>query len=139
MPQEPPLSQGFGYGIVLGLGFAFAFGMILTTWVLKRYQNEVQTSESMAILAFSTRPLQAKSRLERCIYLLTFALETFSVQHRWKNREIGSGCLCCSLELDLGSDAITIIWSRLSIWCLWTVLVCLWRDGPDPAIRYLGH
>lgn len=52
MPQAPPLSQGFGYGIVLGLGFAFAFGMILTTWILKRYQNEVQTSESMLILNF---------------------------------------------------------------------------------------
>lgn len=41
----PPLSKGFGYGIVLGLGAAFAFGMIATTWALKRYQNEVQTSE----------------------------------------------------------------------------------------------
>ncbi|KAF8474222.1 Sodium:solute symporter family-domain-containing protein [Kalaharituber pfeilii] len=40
-----PLSQGFGYGIVLGLGFAFSAGMILTTWLLKKYQNEVQTSE----------------------------------------------------------------------------------------------
>ena len=41
----PPLSQSFGYGIVLGLGFAFALGMILTTFLLKRYNNEVQTSE----------------------------------------------------------------------------------------------
>ncbi|KAA8895361.1 Sodium:solute symporter family-domain-containing protein [Sphaerosporella brunnea] len=40
-----PLSQGFGYGIVLGLGGLFAAGMIATTWALKRYQNEVQTSE----------------------------------------------------------------------------------------------
>ncbi|KAK5409914.1 urea active transporter [Exophiala xenobiotica] len=31
-----PLSQGFGYGIILGLGFAFALGMIGTTWALKR-------------------------------------------------------------------------------------------------------
>ena len=36
--KEPPLSQGVGYGIVLGLGFAFAFGMMLTTYVLKRYR-----------------------------------------------------------------------------------------------------
>ncbi|KAF8249796.1 Na+/solute symporter [Wilcoxina mikolae CBS 423.85] len=43
--QPPPLSQSFGYGIVLGLGAAFALGMIGTTWALKRYQNEVQTSE----------------------------------------------------------------------------------------------
>ncbi|RYP51902.1 hypothetical protein DL768_002870 [Monosporascus sp. mg162] len=41
----PPLNQAFGYGIVVGLGFLFAFGMILTTWVLKKYNNEQQTSE----------------------------------------------------------------------------------------------
>lgn len=40
-----PLSQGFGYGILIGLGGAFALGMIGTTWALKRYQNEIQTSE----------------------------------------------------------------------------------------------
>jgi uncharacterized membrane protein (DUF485 family) len=33
---EPPLSQAYGYGIVVGLGFLFALGMILTTWILKR-------------------------------------------------------------------------------------------------------
>lgn len=43
--SSPPLSQGFGYGIVVGLGAAFAGGMILTTWALKKYQNERQTSE----------------------------------------------------------------------------------------------
>jgi hypothetical protein len=31
-----PLSQGFGYGIILGLGFAFALVMIFITWALKR-------------------------------------------------------------------------------------------------------
>ncbi len=31
-----PLDQAFGYGIVVGLGFLFAFGMIITTWILKR-------------------------------------------------------------------------------------------------------
>lgn len=36
-----PLSEGFGYGIVLGLGIAFALGMIGTTWALKRYQNPI--------------------------------------------------------------------------------------------------
>ena len=36
-----PLSQGFGYGIILGLGSAFAIGMIGTTWALKRYHGEV--------------------------------------------------------------------------------------------------
>jgi Na+/proline symporter len=52
------LSQGFGYGIILGLGFAFALGMIATTWALKRYHNEVQTSE-----AFSTAGRTVKSGL----------------------------------------------------------------------------
>lgn len=32
-----PLSQGFGYGIIIGLGFAFALLMIFITWALKRY------------------------------------------------------------------------------------------------------
>ncbi|KAI8627791.1 Na+/solute symporter [Xylariaceae sp. FL1651] len=40
-----PLGQGAGYGIVLGLGFAFALGMILVTFILKRYNSELQTSE----------------------------------------------------------------------------------------------
>ncbi|EEU34692.1 uncharacterized protein NECHADRAFT_70607 [Fusarium vanettenii 77-13-4] len=42
---EPPLSQAYGYGIIVGLGFLFSLGMILTTWILKRYNNEQQTSE----------------------------------------------------------------------------------------------
>ncbi|KAK8852224.1 Sodium:solute symporter family-domain-containing protein [Apiospora arundinis] len=41
----PPLEPSVGYGIVLGLGFAFALGMILTTFILKRYNSEVVTSE----------------------------------------------------------------------------------------------
>lgn len=45
MPTTPPLSQAVGYGVILGLGALFALGMILTTWMLKRYNNEVQTSE----------------------------------------------------------------------------------------------
>ncbi|KAL8712368.1 MAG: hypothetical protein Q9225_006958 [Loekoesia sp. 1 TL-2023] len=48
MATSPPLSQATGYGVVIGLGFLFALGMILTTYVLKRYQNEVQTSEMFA-------------------------------------------------------------------------------------------
>ena len=58
MASAPPLSQSFGYGIVLGLGFAFALGMILTTFLLKRYNNEVQTSEM-----FSTAGRTVKSGL----------------------------------------------------------------------------
>ncbi|KAJ5183414.1 hypothetical protein N7492_001030 [Penicillium capsulatum] len=55
---EAPLTQGFGYGIILGLGFAFSLVMIFITWALKRYQNEVQTSEM-----FSTAGRSVKSGL----------------------------------------------------------------------------
>ena len=58
MSGTPPLSQAVGYGIIVGLGFAFALGMILTTWTLRKYQNEVQTSEM-----FSTAGRTVKSGL----------------------------------------------------------------------------
>ncbi len=58
MATTPPLSQAVGYGVVVGLGLAFALGMFLTTWTLKRYQNEVQTSEM-----FSTAGRTVKSGL----------------------------------------------------------------------------
>ncbi|KXJ95676.1 Sodium:solute symporter family-domain-containing protein [Microdochium bolleyi] len=41
----PPLSQAYGYGFVIGLGFLFALGMVFTTWALKKYNSETQTSE----------------------------------------------------------------------------------------------
>ncbi|KAM3067623.1 urea active transporter [Clarireedia jacksonii] len=58
MAIAPPLSSGWGYGIVLGLGALFAFGMILVTWILKRYNHELQTSEM-----FSTAGRTVKSGL----------------------------------------------------------------------------
>ncbi|EGO51333.1 urea active transporter [Neurospora tetrasperma FGSC 2508] len=39
------LNQGVGYGIVIGLGALFALGMIFVTFILKRYNRELQTSE----------------------------------------------------------------------------------------------
>jgi Na+/proline symporter len=54
----PPLSQAVGYGVVVGIGFLFAFGMILTTFTLKRYNYELQTSEM-----FSTAGRTVKSGL----------------------------------------------------------------------------
>ncbi|TPX12163.1 uncharacterized protein E0L32_007049 [Thyridium curvatum] len=39
------LGQGVGYGILVGLGIAFALGMICITFILKRYNSELQTSE----------------------------------------------------------------------------------------------
>ncbi|KAK3311705.1 Sodium:solute symporter family-domain-containing protein [Chaetomium strumarium] len=43
--HSPALGQGVGYGIVLGLGGVFALGMILVTFILRRYNRELQTSE----------------------------------------------------------------------------------------------
>ncbi|KAI9374824.1 putative urea transporter [Aspergillus egyptiacus] len=54
----PPLTQSFGYGIILGVGFAFSLVMIFITWALKRYQHEVITSEM-----FSTAGRSVKSGL----------------------------------------------------------------------------
>ncbi|RDW73067.1 putative DUR3-urea permease [Coleophoma cylindrospora] len=58
MTIAPPLNVGWGYGIVLGLGAVFALGMILVTWILKRYNHELQTSEM-----FSTAGRTVKSGL----------------------------------------------------------------------------
>ena len=58
MSTTPPLSKATGYGVVVGLGFLFAFGMMLTTFVLRRYNNELQTSE-----VFSTAGRTVKSGL----------------------------------------------------------------------------
>ncbi|KAK5113937.1 hypothetical protein LTR62_003060 [Meristemomyces frigidus] len=58
MSTTPPLSKATGYGVIVGLGFLFAFGMMLTTFVLRRYNNELQTSE-----AFSTAGRTVKSGL----------------------------------------------------------------------------
>ncbi len=55
---EPPLGKAVGYGVVIGLGFLFAFGMILTTFILRRYNYELQTSEM-----FSTAGRTVKSGL----------------------------------------------------------------------------
>ncbi|KAJ4359150.1 urea active transporter [Ascochyta clinopodiicola] len=57
-PSASPLGQAWGYGIVLGIGFLFALGMVFTTWVLRRYNNELQTSEM-----FSTAGRTVKSGL----------------------------------------------------------------------------
>ncbi|KAL8971244.1 MAG: hypothetical protein Q9183_001144 [Haloplaca sp. 2 TL-2023] len=58
MATAPPLSQAVGYGVVIGLGLLFALGMMFTTFALKRYRNEVQTSEM-----FSTAGRTVKSGL----------------------------------------------------------------------------
>ncbi|KAK7206786.1 Sodium:solute symporter family-domain-containing protein [Myxozyma melibiosi] len=55
MAIDPPLPQGAGYGVVVGLGALFAFGMILTTYLLKRYQHENITSEEFSTAGRSVK------------------------------------------------------------------------------------
>ncbi|CAH01831.1 Dur3p [Kluyveromyces lactis] len=53
--MEAPLPQGAGYAVVVGLGFVFAFAMILTTYVLRRYQKEIITAEEFATAGRSVK------------------------------------------------------------------------------------
>lgn len=52
---EAPLPQGAGYAVVVCLGFVFAFAMILTTYVLRRYQKEIITAEEFATAGRSVK------------------------------------------------------------------------------------
>lgn len=49
------LPQGAGYAVVLGLGFVFALGMMLTTFVLKRYNREIMTAEEFTTAGRSVK------------------------------------------------------------------------------------
>lgn len=50
-----PLPQGAGYAIIVGLGLVFSVGMILTTFILRRYQKEVITSEEFSTAGRSVK------------------------------------------------------------------------------------
>ncbi|CAK7893839.1 urea active transporter [[Candida] anglica] len=50
-----PLPQGAGYAVVVGLGFVFAIGMILTTYILRRYNKEIITAEEFATAGRSVK------------------------------------------------------------------------------------
>ncbi|KAK6454009.1 urea active transport protein [Scheffersomyces xylosifermentans] len=50
-----PLPQGAGYAVVVGLGAVFAVGMVLTTYVLKRYNKEIMTAEEFATAGRSVK------------------------------------------------------------------------------------
>lgn len=55
MVDYVPLPQGAGYAVVVGLGFVFAVGMILTTYVLRRYNKEIITAEEFATAGRSVK------------------------------------------------------------------------------------
>lgn len=50
-----PLPQGAGYAIIVGLGMVFSLGMICTTFVLRRYQKEIITSEEFSTAGRSVK------------------------------------------------------------------------------------
>ncbi|KAG7660753.1 DUR3 [[Candida] subhashii] len=50
-----PLPQSAGYAVVVGLGFVFAAGMMLTTYILKRYNGERMTSEEFSTAGRSVK------------------------------------------------------------------------------------
>lgn len=50
-----PLPQGAGYAIIVGLGMVFSLGMILTTFMLRRYQKEIITSEEFSTAGRSVK------------------------------------------------------------------------------------
>lgn len=52
---EAPLPQSAGYAVVIGLGSLFAVGMILTTYMLRRYQKEIITAEEFATAGRSVK------------------------------------------------------------------------------------
>ncbi len=93
MATEPPLSQAVGYGLVIGLGLLFALGMILTTYVLKRYQNEIQTSEM-----FSTAGRTVKS-----------GLVASAVVSSWSDQRASSSC--CEINDCFRTWAATLLQS----------------------------
>ncbi|GAB7364676.1 hypothetical protein MBLNU230_g5478t1 [Neophaeotheca triangularis] len=55
---QPPLGAGAGYGVVIGVGGLFAVSMMAITFMLRRYNNELQTSE-----VFSTAGRSVKTGL----------------------------------------------------------------------------
>jgi SSS family transporter len=50
-----PLPQGAGYAIIVGLGMVFSLGMIFTTFILRRYQKEIITSEEFSTAGRSVK------------------------------------------------------------------------------------
>ena len=41
-------NQSVGWGIIIGAGAAFALGMIILSWILAKYNNEIQDSEMLS-------------------------------------------------------------------------------------------
>ncbi|KAI5966528.1 uncharacterized protein KGF55_000837 [Candida pseudojiufengensis] len=50
-----PLPQSAGYGVLMGFGAVLAIGMCLTTFMLRRYNKEIITSEEFATAGRSVK------------------------------------------------------------------------------------
>lgn len=64
-----PLSQSFGYGIILGLGFAFALLMIFITWALKRCVSMLHAIQSHKLTKYFHTAIRMKSKHPKCSQL----------------------------------------------------------------------
>jgi Na+/proline symporter len=122
---EPPLSQAYGYGIVVGLGFLFALGMIFTTYVLKKYNYEKQTSEM-----FNTAGRTVKSGLVASAVVSSWTwaatlLQSSGVAYRYGVS--GPFWVRCVLRV------------VISGWRLTKILVCLWCNSSDHSLCYNCH
>lgn len=125
---SPPLGQSVGYGVVIGLGFFFAFGMILTTFVLKRYNNEVITSE-----AFSTAGRSVKSGLVSSAVVSSWVRSCAGLHLCWTSKNANYALI------DLGCNAASVNVGRLQLWRVWTLLVCLWCYCADYSLCNFGN
>ncbi|KAH6693423.1 urea active transporter [Plectosphaerella plurivora] len=80
---ETILHQGVGYGLIVGLGAIFAIIMIVITWSLKRYNNELQTSEMFTTAGRSLKSgLIASSVVSTWTWAATL-LQSTSVAYRY--------------------------------------------------------
>lgn len=75
-----PLTQGFGYGIIIELGFAFSLVMIFIAWALKRYAFYLKPSYGIESDQTDT---SVKFRRRKCSRLLDGLSNPGWLLRRW--------------------------------------------------------
>lgn len=100
-----------------------SFFMMLVTFVLRRYNNELQTSE-----VFSTAGRTVKSGLVASAVVSSWTWAATRMYHTMQP------------NLGLTDDtSLAILICRLQIRCLWTVLVRFWCNCTGHPVRDSGH